>query len=208
MYADFLEQLRQAGYEVVSAEEFKKSEKYEKLDNEYPDVKRDKVQVVPAGLTFPGKFRDPAPDISEDLSALVMKVDLEIDYLVINANQSRFNILKDAAHVEVSQGINALGVVTVYSEGKMTTITLQQPVTSARPFGQISDDTSTLSKVNDVATFASGWVTQGGLGSKRQTSRSFDVIADSNQYRLAVGDVLAQINRRVTSLMQELRDRE
>lgn len=206
MYADLIAQLQRAGYEVVSNDLLNGSEKYQKLDDEYPEVKKDVVKVTPSGLTFPGRFRDPAPDISEDLDALVLKADFDVDFLVINRNESRFNLLKDKSHVDVTQGVNAVGVITVYAEDKMTTITVQQPVTSQRPFGVLSDETSALSKVNDVAVFASGWVTGQGLGSKRQTSRDFDVIADNNQYRLAVGDVFVQINRKVADILKELRD--
>jgi len=208
MHADFIRQLQQAGYDVIPTDDIQKTEKFAKLESDYPNVKRSVTKVTASSLPFPGKFKNPAPGISKELDAVVLKVDLNIDYLIINKNEKRFNITKDVSHVDVTQGINVTGTITAFTKNNMVLITLQQPVTSQRPFGMVEDQTSTLSKVNDTLVLASGWLSPSGLGSKRQTSRNFDVAANSEQYRLAVGDALVQINRKIAETLKSFREKE
>lgn len=206
MYHDFTAQLAAAGYEVMDNSVITQSEKYKKLDNDYPQIKKDVVKATPSGMTFPGKFRNPSPALSEETGALILQLDLNVDFLIIN-QAKRFDILKDGSYMGVTQGISVFGTVTVYSKNKVTLITLQQPVTSSRPFGALNDETSALSKANDALVFASGWLSPQGLGSKRQTHKSVDVVANPEQYRLAVGDALVQVNRKIAEALKELRDR-
>ncbi|MCB9799286.1 MAG: hypothetical protein H6757_00825 [Candidatus Omnitrophica bacterium] len=205
MYTDLISQLKEKGYAVVTNEELSASEKYSDLDKEYPQIKKSVAKVTPTGLSFPGKFKDPSPDISETVDAVVLELDMDIDFLVINRNEARFSLTKDKSHVDVTQGINIMGTATLFSGEKTTTINFQQPVTAQRAFGRVNDETSALSKANDALVFASGWLSPQGLGSKRQTSRKLDVDADPLQYRLAVGDAMVQINRKLAETLQELR---
>ena len=204
MYTNFIEELKRTGYEVLPNETLDSNAKYAGLARKYPVIKNDVVQATPQGLPFPGTFMDPAVKISKGLDALLLKVDLNVDFLVINKNESRFNITKDSSHVDVTQGVNVLGTVTVYANQKVTTLTLQQPVTSDRPFGIVLDETSAMSRANDVMVAASGWFNGQGLANKRQTTRSFNVDARDQDYRLAAGDALVQANRKVAVTLQGL----
>lgn len=205
MYADFLKQLEAAGYELVSLEEVKKVEKFAKMESNYPDIDNDAAKVTALRLPFPGRFKNPSAEISKTLDAIVLQVDLTVDYLIINANQKRFNIVKDASHVDVSQGINVLGLITAYAESKMTTILIQQPVTSQRPFGIVQDETSAMSKAGDALVLASGWLGN-GIGSKRQSSKTLAIAANTQDYQLAVGDAMSQVNQSIAGTLQTLRE--
>lgn len=206
MYADFLKQLEAAGYELVSLEEVKKVGKFASMESKYPDIDDDAAKVTALQMPFPGRFKNPSAAISEAVNAVVLQVDLTVDYLVINPNQKRFNILKDVSHVDVSQGINVLGSITAYSGSDMTIMLIQQPITSDRPFGTVMDKTSALTKAGDVAVLASGWLSTSGLGSKRQSSKTLAIAADTQQYQLAVGDAMSQANQNIAGLLQTLRE--
>lgn len=208
MYADFIRQLQSAGYEIVPNEELKQSEKFSDMESDYPKIDDDVAKITASSMPFPGKFRNPASDISKAVNAVVLQVDLDVDYLIINKNEKRFNLTKDVSHVDVTQGISVEGLISAFVEDDMTTILIQQPVTSNRPFASVLDETSALSKANDALVLASGWLSQGGLGSKRQTSKKLEVVADSQQYRLAVGDALVQLNRNIAGTLAFLRDGE
>lgn len=207
MYQDFLRQCEKAGYEVVPVDELQNSEKFADLESDYPKIKKDVAKITANKFPFPGRFKNPSADISKQLDAVVLQVDLDVDYLIINKNEKRFNVLKDSSHVDVTQGVNVMGSITAFSGDKMTTIIIQQPFQSSRMFAALNDETSAMSKANDALVFASGWLTQGGLGSKRQTTRSYDIVADSQLYRLAVGDAMVQLNRDIAGTLQTLRDK-
>lgn len=205
VYADFLKQLEAAGYELVSLEEVKKVEKFAGMESKYPDIEDDAAKVTALQLPFPGRFKNPSPAISEAVNAVVLQVDLTVDYLIINANQKRFNVLKDASHVDVSQGISIMGTITAFSENDMTTMLIQQPVTSERPFGTVYDETSALSKAGDVMVAASGWLGN-GIGTRRQSSKTLAIAADTQGYQLAVADAMAQLNQNIAGTLQTLRE--
>lgn len=201
MYADLLAQLKEAGYEVMDLSELEGNANYQKLQesSKFPIIKKTHAQFTPDKRYFPGTIPVKAYMLAREVDALMLQADYTVNFVVLKANEKKFNILNDKSDVEVSQGINVFGHLAVITESGPVTFRIQQPINSNIVFGQIEDATTAMNKVSDGVALASSLLS--GKFGDRQSTNTVEVTSTNEEYKSAATDALSKSNATLASFM-------
>lgn len=200
MYKNWIEELKAAGFEVLDNSVLETSANFKKVDDVYPEVKKDHAMFTPTGLSFTDGFSDKSTLIANEVGVPVLKADLTVNFVIINRNEKKFSLTTSKAQVWVSQGINVLGEVTASNAKGQRKYTIGQPVTSDKAFGELVDATTGANKASDTVVAVAGALTD-GLGSKRQSTMTVEVNAKGDEYQVAVEDAITQANQKVAQFI-------
>lgn len=201
MYVDFLTQLTEEGYEVLDLSTLEENETYKKLQesSKYPDINKTNAQFTPNSRYFPTTVPIKAYMLARDVDALMLSADFTVNFIVLNRNEKKFNLTKSKAEVEVGQGINVFGEVSVIAEAGAVKFIIQQPISSDKPIGEVVDATTGMNKVSDGVALV-GSLLGGKLGN-RQSTKTVEVNTTPEAYKLAVADALNKSNVTLASYM-------
>lgn len=201
MYDDLLKQLGDAGYEIQDLSVLQENDKYQKLQekSKYPNIKKNHAQFTPDNRYFPGKVAVKAFMLANEVDALFLKADYTVNFIVLNRNEKKINILKDKSNVKVGQGINVFGEISVITKKGPVAFLIQQPINSNKPIGEVVDATTGMNKVSDGVALVGSLL--GGKVGNRQSTSTVEVNAQPDSYKAAALDALNKSNTTLVSYM-------
>ncbi|MCA9399618.1 MAG: hypothetical protein KC618_07705 [Candidatus Omnitrophica bacterium] len=201
MYEDLIQQLKDAGYEVLDVSMLDDNATYQKLaeSSKFPVVKKNFAQFTPNNRYFPGTVSVKAFMLARDVDALMLKADYTVNFITMARNEQKFNLLKDKSDVAVGQGINVFGELAVITEKGPVAFMIQQPINSAFPIGEVVDATTGMNKVSDGVALV-GSLLGGNVGNRQSTS-TVEVNAEPEAYKKATADALSKSNGTLVSFM-------
>lgn len=230
-YADFINQLKALGYEVIDYEtliqdaDYAKSKAIDlpfKTDNSPYALGQEITYLAPSG--FDGLrlfqkdgmglkggigFNSPtmaAVKYAEQTGSKVVSVNYIVDFANAAGSGGSF---RSTASVSVGQGLSVKpgsGVELIGGQGgtfskNNGSIELGQPVFTTETFAEVIEDTSTANKSIQYAANAVSLL--GGMGSN--ISRSYEIRANPEQYKTLVNGLLNETSSRLISEMAALR---
>lgn len=229
-YADFVAQMRAAGYEVVDRATLLQSPDFAKADKQASPLKQEAsffgsstemTYVAPRSVGdlyfFMGEtdkiggfgFSNPtmaASGFADKNGVPVVSVIYTVDFAGADGHGGAFS---STAALQVGQGISVApgsGVTLVGGTGsafnsKNGSVKLGQPVYSTETFGEVVMTTSDAMKAVEVASNIAGAL----LGAGTNQRRDFDVRADPAKYETISTAVLKDTNARLVARMGSLR---
>ncbi|EDY87732.1 hypothetical protein GP5015_1221 [gamma proteobacterium HTCC5015] len=214
-YADFVAQLKAAGYEVVGRDVLKKSKEFNGLNAEgFPEVEDDQAVVIASGYPdiHQKSFLNKVGKAKLVLDTMAGQTDVTMIYPDYLANFAAFGVQTNSgfgatgnrtasANVSLGQVAHVWGKV-ITSESQSTEAVLGQATYSEKPMGNFSETTNKAAK--GIQTGLN--VLSGLMGTSTRTDREHTLAANPAQFEAAMLDAIKKANKRLVAKLKAASD--